>query len=152
MMTTAIAEAAPTRMSPAQVRPTVWTPFNAHAEGQRLFKQWYASLEHANERKEPVANVFVMGNAIEILRSFDFHMVFPEINSLQTGVRKTSAEFIRMSEDYGMSPDVCSYVKADMGMMLPAGWKISSRISSRSARRSPVSALTSIAWRKSRDE
>lgn len=117
-MTTATVEAVPSTHRHASPRPAVWTPFNAHDEGQRLFKKWYASLEHANERQEPVANVFVMGNAIEILRSFDFHMVFPEINSLQTGVRKTSAEFIRMSEDYGMSPDVCSYVKADMGMML----------------------------------
>ena len=112
-MTTAIAE-----RSVAPAESHLWTPFNAHAEGQRLFKAWYTSLEHANERHEPVANVFVMGNAIEILRSFDFHMVFPEINSLQTGVRKTSAEFIRISEDYGMSPDVCSYVKADVGMMI----------------------------------
>lgn len=117
-MTTAIAEIPSVRNSSAPAHQALWTHFNARDEGQRLFKEWYASLEQANERKEPVANVFVMGNAIEILRSFDFHMVFPEINSLQTGVRKTSAEFIRVSEDYGMSPDVCSYVKADMGMML----------------------------------
>jgi benzoyl-CoA reductase subunit B len=118
MMTTAIAEAVSDTRHTAPASHAVWTPFNAHDEGQRLIKQWYTTLETANERKEPVANVFVMGNAIEILRSFDFHMVFPEINSLQSGVRKTSAEFIRISEDYGMSPDVCSYVKADVGMML----------------------------------
>ncbi len=100
--------------------------FDPRVEGQALLKQWYAGLEDANERREPVANVFVMGNAIEILRAFDFRLVFPEINSLQTGVRKTSAEYLRLSEDYGMSPDVCSYVKADVGLMLkefshPAG-------------------------------
>ncbi len=33
--------------------------------------------------------VFVMGNAIEILRAFDFQLVFPEINSLQTGVKRS---------------------------------------------------------------
>ncbi len=117
-MTTAIAEAVPGTSRSTPAAKEIWSPFNAHSEGQRLFKEWYTSLETANERHEPVANVFVMGNAIEILRSFDFHMVFPEINSLQTGVRKTSAEFIRISEDYGMSPDVCSYVKADVGMMI----------------------------------
>ncbi|MCC6211666.1 MAG: 2-hydroxyacyl-CoA dehydratase [Burkholderiales bacterium] len=100
--------------------------FDPRAEGQRLFKEWYAGLEQANERGEPVANVFVMGNAVEILRAFDFKLVFPEINSLQTGVRKASGEYIRLSEDYGMSPDVCSYVKADVGLILkehrhPAG-------------------------------
>jgi benzoyl-CoA reductase subunit B len=100
--------------------------FDPRSEGQRLIKAWYADLEQANERRQPVANVFVMGNAIEILRAFDFKLVFPEINSLQTGVRKASEEYIRLSEDYGMSPDVCSYVKADVGLMLkenrhPAG-------------------------------
>lgn len=100
--------------------------FDPRAEGQRLIKQWYGELAQANERNQPVANVFVMGNAIEILRAFDFQLVFPEINSLQTGVRKTSEEYIRLSEDYGMSPDVCSYVKADVGLILkenqhPAG-------------------------------
>lgn len=118
MMTAAIAEIAPTACCSAPAGQTAEVPFDARVEGQRLIKDWYATLEHANERKEPVANVFVMGNAIEILRTFDFHMVFPEINSLQTGVRHTSEEFIRVSEDYGMSPDVCSYVKADVGLML----------------------------------
>ncbi len=100
--------------------------FDPRAEGQRLIKDWYAQLETANARNAAVANVFVMGNAVEILRAFDFELVFPEINSLQTGVRKASEEYIRLSEDYGMSPDVCSYVKADVGLILkenahPAG-------------------------------
>src|SRR3990167_6613632 len=100
--------------------------FDPRAEGQRLMKDWYTGLTMAPERGQNVANVFVMGNAIEILRTFDFQLVFPEINSLQTGVRKASEEYIRLSEDYGMSPDVCSYVKADVGLILkeqqhPAG-------------------------------
>jgi benzoyl-CoA reductase subunit B len=65
-----------------------------------------------------VAYVFVMGNAVEILQSFDFALVFPEINSLQTGVRKAAPEFLAKAEDFGFSPDVCSYVKADVGLML----------------------------------
>ena len=108
-MTTAVAEAMP---------ETEKSAFDPRAEGQRLIKDWYAELAQANERAEPVANVFVMGNAVEILRAFDFKLVFPEINSLQTGVRKTSEEYLRLSEDYGMSPDVCSYVKADVGLIL----------------------------------
>jgi benzoyl-CoA reductase subunit B len=75
-------------------------------------------LEHARTDGAPVANVFVMGNAIEILRCFDFRLVFPEINSLQTGVRKVSPEYLQLAEDYGMSPDVCSYVRADVGLLL----------------------------------
>ncbi len=105
-------------MSETQAGMAAAPAFDPRAEGQRLIKGWYASLQGANERKEPVANIFVMGNALEILRAFDFHLVFPEINSLQTGVRKVSEEYLRISEDYGMSPDVCSYVKADVGLLL----------------------------------
>src|SRR5690606_2072902 len=104
------------------VEKTVAAPdggdFNAHLEGQKLFKEWYSGLEGANQRGEHVANVFVMGNAIEILRAFDFRLVFPEITSLQMGVRKVSEDYLRESEDYGYSPDVCSYVKADVGLIL----------------------------------
>lgn len=92
--------------------------FDPHQEGQRLINEWYASLRNVQEGKEPVAYVFVMGNAVEILRSFDFHLVFPEINSLQTAVKKVAPEYLQLAEDYGMSADVCSYVKADVGLLL----------------------------------
>ena len=110
----------------ARTHPAAAEPFDPRADGQRLMKDWYTGLAAARDRGQHVANVFVMGNAIEILRSFDFQLVFPEINSLQTGVRKASEEYLRLSEDYGMSPDVCSYVKADVGLILkeqrhPAG-------------------------------
>ncbi len=118
-MANEIFEAAPTTDGTA-------TPFDPRIDGQRLMRDWYTGLEEAPARGQHVANVFVMGNAVEILRTFDFQLVFPEINSLQTGVRKVSEEYIRLSEDYGMSPDVCSYVKADVGLILkeqqhPAG-------------------------------
>jgi len=110
----------------ARTHPAAAEPFDPRTDGQRLMKEWYTGLAAARDRGQHVANVFVMGNAIEILRSFDFQLVFPEINSLQTGVRKASEEYLRLSEDYGMSPDVCSYVKADVGLILkeqrhPAG-------------------------------
>jgi len=97
---------------------TMTEGLDARTTGQRLVNQWLASLGTTRERGQPVAYVFVMGNAIEILRAFGFEMVFPEINSLQTGVRKAAPDFIAQAEDFGFSPDVCSYVKADVGLML----------------------------------
>ncbi|MGO8949400.1 MAG: 2-hydroxyacyl-CoA dehydratase subunit D [Ktedonobacterales bacterium] len=91
---------------------------DARTTGQRLINEWLASLGSAHGRGQPVAYIFVMGNAIEILQSFGFALVFPEINSLQTGVRKAAPEFLTKAEDFGFSPDVCSYVKADVGLML----------------------------------
>jgi hypothetical protein len=42
---------------------------------------------------------FVMGSMNEILKSFDLPVVFPEINSLQTAVRKVAHEFLDEAED-----------------------------------------------------
>ncbi|MFQ5679473.1 MAG: 2-hydroxyacyl-CoA dehydratase subunit D [Gemmatimonadota bacterium] len=90
-------------------------------EGKRLFQAWFAELGRAAEREEPTAYVFVMGSLVELLRSFDLHIVFPEINSLQTAVRKVSAEYLSLAEDHGFSPDVCGYVKADYALQLRGG-------------------------------
>src|SRR3990172_9052357 len=91
------------------------------AEGARLFREWFKSLTEAPARGEKSAYVFVMGSLAEVLRTFDFHTVFPEINSLQTAVRRVAHEYLNTAEDYGYSPDICGYVKADVGMQLRGG-------------------------------
>ena len=45
-----------------------------------------------------------MGSLAELLRVFDFPLVFPEINSLQTAVRRAAHEYLNEAEDYGFSP------------------------------------------------
>lgn len=90
-------------------------------EGGRLFREWYQDITMAAERGEHAAYVFVMGSMTDILRAFDFHTVFPEINSLQTAVRHTAQEYLGAAEDYGYSPDICGYVKADVGVQLKGG-------------------------------
>jgi len=90
-------------------------------EGNRLFRDWYAELTSAPDRKEHSAYVFVMGSLAEILRSFDIHTIFPEINGLQQAVRHVADDDIGRAEDIGFSADVCGYVKADVGMQLRGG-------------------------------
>ncbi len=90
-------------------------------EGAELFRNWFHDLTLAPERGEQSAYVFVMGSLAEILRVFDFHTVFPEINSLQTAVRRVAQEYLNAAEDYGYSPDICGYVKADLAMQLRGG-------------------------------
>ena len=90
-------------------------------EGARLFREWFQRLTEAPERGEQAAYVFVMGSLAEVLRVFDFHTVFPEINSLQTAVRRVAHEYLNTAEDYGYSPDICGYVKADVAMQLRGG-------------------------------
>lgn len=90
-------------------------------DGGALFRDWFDSLTQAAANKEQAAYVFVMGSLNEIIKTFDLHTVFPEINSLQTAVRRVSDEYLNLAEDHGFSPDVCGYVKADYALQLRGG-------------------------------
>ncbi len=90
-------------------------------EGGALFRDWFSDLSQQAEQNKAVPYVFVMGSMNEILKSFDFPVVFPEVNSLQTAIRKDSANLLNQAEDYGYSPDICGYVKADLAMQLNGG-------------------------------
>ena len=90
-------------------------------DGAKLIRDWFGELALAAERGDPSVYVFVMGSMVEILRAFDLPVVFPEINSLQTAVRRVSHEYLGAAEDYGYSPDICGYVKADVAMQLQGG-------------------------------
>jgi len=90
-------------------------------EGAALMRTWFNSLDGAAERGEQAVYVFVMGSFAEIFRAFDLHLVFPEINSLQTAIRHVAHEYLGVAEDYGYSPDICGYVKADVAVQLQGG-------------------------------
>ena len=90
-------------------------------DGAQLFRDWFTTLGQAAEEGRGGAYVFVMGSLAELLRTFDLPIVFPEINSLQTAVRHLAHEYLNEAEDYGYSPDICGYVKADVATQLRGG-------------------------------
>ena len=90
-------------------------------EGARLFRRWFNELSEVAEQGGGAAYVFVMGSMNEVLKSFDLPVVFPEINALQTAVRRVADEYLNEAEEYGYSPDICGYVKADVAMQLRGG-------------------------------
>ncbi len=92
-----------------------------NSDGARLFREWFADLTAAAAEGRGAAYVFVMGSLAELLRTFDLPIVFPEINSLQTAVRRVAHEYLAEAEDYGYSPDICGYVKADVATQLRGG-------------------------------
>jgi len=99
-----------------------------NAAGATLVRNWFAELDRAAEAGEGSAYVFVMGSFVEILRCFDLPIVFPEINSIQTAVRHVAHEYLDAAEDYGYSPDICGYVKADVAVQLNGGKHTMGRI------------------------
>jgi len=90
-------------------------------DGAGLFRQWFDELGQVAADDRGAAYVFVMGSMAELLRVFDLPLVFPEINSLQTAVRRVAHEYLDQAEDYGFSPDICGYVKADVAVQLRHG-------------------------------
>lgn len=90
-------------------------------QAARLMRGWFAEQERAAQAGEPAAYVFVMGSIAEVLRSFGLHLVFPEIHALQTAVRHVAHEYLAAAEEYGYSPDICGYVKADVAVQLRGG-------------------------------
>ena len=90
-------------------------------DGAALIRNWFGELDQIAHRGEPASYVFVMGSLTEILRSFDMPVLFPEITSLQTAVRQVAHEYLDQAEDYGYSPDICGYVKADVAVQLQKG-------------------------------
>jgi len=100
------------------IRPPLALAGRARTESRRLINEWWMGLTAADEEDRPVANVFVMGSIAEILNAFDLPMSFPEIAALQTAVKGKAMEFLLAAEDYGYSPDICGYVKVDVGLHL----------------------------------
>lgn len=87
-------------------------------DSARLTREWFSSLTEAARQGTRAAYVFVMGNMNEVLRNFDMPIVYPEITALQLAVRGTAEEYLKESEDYGYSPDICGYLKSDIAMHL----------------------------------
>jgi benzoyl-CoA reductase subunit B len=74
-------------------------------------------LTSAKEDGRKVASTFVPGNLNELVMCFDMLNNLPEVNAIQSGLRKQSGGYVVEAEKLGHSEDVCTYVKSDIGMM-----------------------------------
>jgi len=75
------------------------------------------NYDRITDGEHKVASTFVPGNLNELLMCFDLVNNLPEINAIQNAMRKKSGDMILEAERAGHSEDVCTYVKADIGMM-----------------------------------
>ena len=96
---------------------------------KEMIEGLFSDLANAKELGKKVCYTFIPGNLSELIRTFDMLPVYPEINALQSAMRKKSAAYIKEAERNAHSEDVCTYVKCDVGMMMkgnigPTGEKI----------------------------
>jgi len=85
---------------------------------KELINRNYAELAAARPQGRKVCATFVPGNLNELVMCFDFARSLPETNALQNAMRKRTGKMVQDAERDGQSEDVCTYVKADLGMML----------------------------------
>ncbi len=84
---------------------------------KRMIADHFERLARAKDEGKKVVYTFVPGNVTELLLTQDILPVLPEINALQSGMRKLSGQYIAEAEKLGHSEDVCTYVKCDLGML-----------------------------------
>ncbi len=77
----------------------------------------YDALTSTAETGKKIVATFVPGNLNELIMCFGMLNNLPEVNAINNGMRKKSGAMIMAAERSGHSEDVCTYVKADIGMM-----------------------------------
>jgi len=85
---------------------------------KEMINRNYHELATAHDVGRKIAATFVPGNLNELLMCFGLARSLPETNALQNAMRKRSGKMIMDAERDGHSEDVCTYVKADLGMIL----------------------------------
>ena len=98
-------------VAPVQKEDAMWLQ-------KEMLNRNYHDLATAHENGRKVAATFVPGNLNELMMCFDLARNYPETNALHNAMRKKTGKFIQDAERDGHSEDVCTYVKADLGMLL----------------------------------
>ncbi|MFX1304119.1 MAG: 2-hydroxyacyl-CoA dehydratase subunit D [Promethearchaeota archaeon] len=87
-------------------------------ELNELMSDYYHELDHASKSDErKIAWCSSVGPA-EILRSLDFEVYFPENHSAMLGSTRMATDLIPYANAIGYSPEICSYLTADIGAYL----------------------------------
>jgi benzoyl-CoA reductase subunit B len=84
---------------------------------KQMIARNYDLLTDTAHNGRKVVSTFVPGNLNELVMCFDLLNNLPEINAIQNGMKKLSGDYIQEAEKRGHSEDVCTYVKADLGML-----------------------------------
>ncbi|MGE3146857.1 MAG: benzoyl-CoA reductase subunit B [Pseudorhodoplanes sp.] len=84
---------------------------------KQMMASHYDRLTNAKATGSKVAATFVPGNLNELIMCFDLVNNLPEVNAIQSGLRRVSGSYVLEAEKIGHSEDVCTYVKSDIGMM-----------------------------------
>ena len=84
----------------------------------RFMAEYYYELDAASKKGEPKIAWCTSVGPAEILRAMGFLVYFPETHSAMLGATRMATELIPEANALGYSPDICSYLTADIGAFL----------------------------------
>lgn len=90
----------------------------AASEISRYMADYYHELDAASKNGRPKIAWCTSVGPAEILRALGFLVYFPETHAAMLGATRMSTELIPEANALGYSPDICSYLTADIGAFL----------------------------------
>jgi benzoyl-CoA reductase/2-hydroxyglutaryl-CoA dehydratase subunit BcrC/BadD/HgdB len=90
----------------------------AAADVNNFMRDYYLELDAAVQSGSPKVAWCTSVGPAEILRAFGFAVYFPETHSAMLGATRMATDFIPEANALGYSPDICSYLTADIGAFL----------------------------------
>ena len=84
----------------------------------KFMADYYFELDEASRKDNPKIAWCTSVGPAEILRAMGFLVYFPETHSAMLGATRMATDFISEANSLGYSPDICSYLTADIGAFL----------------------------------
>ncbi len=84
----------------------------------KFMADYYYELDHASKTGEKKVAWCTSVGPAEILRAMGFLVYFPETHSAMLGSSRMATDLIPKANAIGYSPDICSYLTADIGAYL----------------------------------
>jgi benzoyl-CoA reductase/2-hydroxyglutaryl-CoA dehydratase subunit BcrC/BadD/HgdB len=102
----------------AEEKKVVRKKIAAAADLNNFMRDYYLELDAAAQKGAPKIAWCTSVGPAEILRAFGFQVYFPETHSAMLGATRMATEFIPEANAIGYSPEICSYLTADIGAFL----------------------------------
>lgn len=87
----------------------------AAADVGKFMADYYYELDAASKKGDPKIAWCTSVGPAEILRAMGFLIYFPETHSAMLGATRMATDLIPEANALGYSPDICSYLTADIG-------------------------------------
>lgn len=91
---------------------------NSAVELGRFMNDYYHELDHAAKTGDKKIAWCTSVGPAEILRAMGYLVYFPETHSAMLGAARMATDLIPRANTIGFSPEICSYLTADIGAYL----------------------------------